>query len=189
MGRAMRSSAFARDGPAWQLGGHAEAVWCNSTPHQPCYCCGLHGNAHVRAHVCRELQEQGRDHGSPIPTPRTVGAATPRSTTGGANQRLSELLATAGVDVRDGEMVACDIGAGSGFVEFFEQTLRMEDQTLRDLESGAVTSAARAARDSLYSTVQIEAAGLQEDNDALTEKVAELQQSNDSLRARVQQSE
>ena len=187
-GRPCHSSAFARDVPAWQLGGHADAAWCRSPPHQPCSCCcGLHGNARLRAHECRELQEQGRDHG-PIPTPRKVGARTPRSTPGGANKRL-ELLSTAGVDVRDGEMVAWDIGTGSGFVEFFEQTLHMEDQTLHDIESSAVTFAARGARDSLYSTVQIEAAGLQEDNDALTEKVAEVQQSNDSLRARLLQSE
>jgi len=127
--------------------------------------------------LIRELQEQGRDTGGGVPTPRggSRSMATPR------RKRLSEMMVSAGVDARDDVMVESDIGAGQGFVDYFATSLRNEDAALRAIEDAATSNVSRT--DSIYSTVQLQAAGLQEDNKALSEKVSELQQDSELLRS------
>jgi len=130
--------------------------------------------------LIRELQEQGRDTGGGVPTPRggSRSMVTPR------RKRLSEMMVSAGVDARDDVMVESDIGAGQGFVDYFATSLRNEDAALRAIEDAATFNVSRA--DSIYSMVQLQAAGLQEDNEALSEKVSELQQDSELLRSDLQ---
>lgn len=144
----------------------------------------------------RELQEQARDQGGGA-TPRTVGGITPRSTSGvlltprggvvtpHQQRRLSDIMAAAGMGARDGETVVSDVGVGEGYADFFAESIRAEDEALDAIEQAARSSSSRA--ESLYSTMQLQAAGLEEENEALAEKMEEMEREQNTLNTSLQE--
>jgi predicted RNase H-like nuclease (RuvC/YqgF family) len=94
-------------------------------------------------------------------------------------------MVAAGIAARDGETVVSDVGAGEGYADFFAESLRAEDEALDAIEQAARSSSSRA--ESLYSTLQLQAAGLEEENEALAEKIAEMEREQHTFYSSLQE--
>ena len=127
----------------------------------------------------RELQEQGRDRLRSGPPSVQMVATDTGAGAAGQDQHLTDFMVAAGVDP---DFVSYHVRAGAGEGHFFLDTLRAQDAALLEIEE-SVLAGRHSTTSSLYSTVQLQAAGLEEENEALAEKVAGLEAQASALAA------